>query len=101
MEFVKEIVAGVTNFAEARELWNKLCAPLAEASPAVWEVADGPAVRLVQASHNVIQALVLKVASLSRAETFLREKGMLGMVTEEQVSIAPAAIYGLDIRLVQ
>jgi hypothetical protein len=101
LESVKEIVACVTNFAEARELWNKLCAPLAESSPAVWEVADSPAVRLVPASENVIRTLVLKVASLPRAETFLREKGMLGVVTEEQITLAPAAIHGLDIRLVQ
>jgi hypothetical protein len=43
----------------------------------------------------------MSVSSLSRAETFLREKGMLGTIKEEQITIAPQTVCGLDIRLVQ
>jgi hypothetical protein len=47
-----------------------------------------------------VQAFVLKVSSLERAETFLRESDMLGVVTDNQINIAPERIEGLDVRLV-
>jgi hypothetical protein len=62
--------------------------------------ADGPAVRLVSSAENRIQTLVLSVSSLKRAETFLAENGMLGVVKENYLSIAPEKIYGLEVRLV-
>lgn len=100
-ESVKEIVAGVKDFEDAQRLWRKFLGPTAERAPGVWEIADGPAVRLVSADKNAIQSLVLKVASLKRAETFLAEKGMLGALETGQVRIAPEKIYGLDVRLVE
>jgi hypothetical protein len=45
--------------------------------------------------------LVLKVSSLERAETRLRESGMLGTVTNEEITINPAKIEGLRVRLIQ
>ena len=44
---------------------------------------------------------VLKVSSLERAETRLRESGMLDTVTDEEITINPAKIEGLRVRLVQ
>jgi len=64
-------------------------------------IDDGPAVRLVKSDANAIQTLTLKVASLERAETFLREKGMLGAVAENQITIDPSKLEGLDVRLVE
>jgi hypothetical protein len=55
----------------------------------------------VASDANTIQALVLKVSSLAKAETFLRESGMLGVVADNQITIAPEKIEGLDVRLVQ
>jgi|GEM_PF-555277 len=100
LESVKEVVAGVKDFEATRRLWGKLYAPAVEVAEGVWEIEDGPAVRLVASDANSIQALVLKVSSLERAETFLREGGMLGAVTGEQINIAPEKIEGLDVRLV-
>jgi hypothetical protein len=45
--------------------------------------------------------LVLKASSLERAETRLRESGMLDTVTDEELTINPAKIEGLRVRLVQ
>ena len=100
VESVKEVVVGVRDFREARELWRRLYAPAAEVAEGVWEVDDGPALRLVPAASNSIQTLRLRVASLRRAETSLRESGMLGAVTENEVTIAPLKLEGLDVRLV-
>lgn len=98
---VKEVVAGVRDFRRAREMWAKLYAPATETSEGVWEIDDGPALRLVESGENSIQSLALQVSSLERAETHLRERGMIGTVTDEEVTINPANIEGLLVRLVQ
>ena len=100
VEAVKEVVAGVRDFDAARELWRRLYAPTPEAAPGVYETGDGPAVRLVRAEKDSIRTLVLKVSSLARAETRLRESGMLGPVTDDRITIAPSKLEGLDVRLV-
>jgi hypothetical protein len=100
LESVKEIVAGVCDLDAARARWNKLYAPAAEAAPDVWQTGDDPAVRLQRSEKNSIQTLVLKVSSLERAETFLRESGMLGSVGEDHIQIDPSKLEGLDVRLV-
>jgi hypothetical protein len=100
IESVKEIVAGVKDVEEAQRRWRKFLAPTSKVDSNLWEIADGPRVRLVAADKNAIQTLVLKVSSLKRAETFLAEREMVGRVAEDQLTIAPEKIYGLDVRLV-
>jgi hypothetical protein len=101
LEKVDEITACVKDFAAARDLWRRLYAPAEEIDEGVWEIDDGPALRLIKSDKNSIQTLVLKVSTLERAETFLRESGMLGAVGKDQITIDPSKIEGLDVRLVQ
>ena len=101
LERVKEVVVGVRDFARAREMWAKLYAPASEVSEGVWEIDDGPALRLVASGENSIQSLALEVSSLERAETHLRERGMIGTVTDDEITVAPEKIEGLNLRLVQ
>ena len=101
LESVKEIVAGVCDLDAARALWNKLYEPAAESAPGLWQTGDDPAVRLRRSDADSIQTLVLKVSSLERAETFLRESGMLGSVAEDHIKIDPSKLQGLDVRLVR
>jgi hypothetical protein len=101
LESVKEVVAGVREFDAARELWRRLYAPAAETAEGVWEIDDGPALRLTRAGGDSVRRLVLKVSSLRRAETSLRESGMLGAVTDNEIQIAPEGLEGLDLRLVR
>jgi hypothetical protein len=42
-----------------------------------------------ESDSNSINALVLKVSSLERAETHLRESGMLGTFTDDGITIDP------------
>jgi hypothetical protein len=46
-------------------------------------------------------AIAYEVASPERAETFLRESGMLGSVGEDHIKIDPSKLEGLDVRLVR
>lgn len=101
LESVKEIVAGVRDLNAARALWSRLYATTAEAASNVWHTGDDPAVRLERSDRDSIQALVLKVSSIERAETFLRESGMLGSVGEDYIQIDPSKLEGLEVRLVQ
>jgi catechol 2,3-dioxygenase-like lactoylglutathione lyase family enzyme len=98
---VKEVVVGVTDVAAARGVWQKLLGQVSSAGSNTWRVGDGPAIRLVQASSNTTQGLVVSVASLQRARAFLREKGLLGADSERQTSIDPSKIHGLDIRVAE
>jgi hypothetical protein len=100
LESVREIIVSVKDFERANQNWKKLCRPGPPRAPGLWEVADGPAVRLVQGERDAIETLVFKVSDLSRAETFLREKDMLGSTVSGETRIDPEKIYGLDVRLV-
>jgi len=45
--------------------------------------------------------MVKKYYDLRRAKAFLRERGLLGSVTEKDATIDPSKIQGLNIRLVE
>jgi catechol 2,3-dioxygenase-like lactoylglutathione lyase family enzyme len=97
---VKEVIVGAVDLGAARPLWQKLLDPTPSATSNTWQVGGGPAVRLVRASENRIEALVIRVASLERARAFLRDRQLLGAETAEHVTIAPSQVGGLDLRLV-
>jgi catechol 2,3-dioxygenase-like lactoylglutathione lyase family enzyme len=97
---VKEIVVGVAELEAARRLWQKLLDPVRPATSDVWQVGDGPDIRLIRARENATRTLVVSVASLPQARSFLRGRGLLGTESEEAASIDPSKIGGLDIRLV-
>jgi catechol 2,3-dioxygenase-like lactoylglutathione lyase family enzyme len=98
---VKEVVIGASDLEAARRLWQKLLEPTPSAAPNTWQIGGGPAVSLVPANENGIQALLIRVASLERAKAFLREKQLLGVAAAGQVTIDPSKIGGLDLRLVE
>lgn len=101
LESVKEITCGLKDPDAARAQWGRLYAPAVEKAGGVFRTGDDAAVRLVPADANSIQTLVLKVSSLGRAETFLRENGMLGSVASDHIKIDPSKLEGLDVRLAE
>jgi hypothetical protein len=100
VEDLREVIIGVSDLEAARSLWKRLLDPTPISGSSTWQVGDGPAIRLVQAKDNTTQGLVIRVTSLQRAKTFLREKGLLGADSEEEATIDPSKIYGLNIRVV-
>ena len=101
VEDLKEVIVGVNDLEAASRLWQRLLDPTPVAGSSTWQVGDGPSIRLVQAKHNTTQGLVIRVASLQRAKTFLREKGLLGTHSEDEATIDPSKIYSLNIRVVE
>lgn len=98
---VKEIVIGASDFTVASSLWDRLLAPRHPVAPGLWQVGEGPAIRVVRAKENRLHGLIISVVSLRRAKIFLQEKGLLGPVSGREVTIDPSKIYGLNIRLVE
>jgi hypothetical protein len=101
VEALKELVIGVHDLDGARALWQKLLAPTRASESSVWQIGDGPAIRLVAAETTSVQELVIRVASLQRARTFLREKGLLGTDSPGEATIDPSKLNGLRFRLVE
>ena len=97
---VKEIVIGAVDLEAARRLWQRLLDPTPSATSNTWQIGRGPAVRLVPAVENRVQAVLIRVASLARATTFLRERKLLGVEPAGHVSIDPSKVGGLELRLV-
>ena len=98
---VKEVIIGAVDVERARRLWQRLLDPTPSATSNMWQIGTGPAVRLVSANENRLQALLIRVASLERARAFLRVKQLLGVDAAGQVTIDPSKIGGLDLRLVE
>ena len=98
---VKEVIIGAVDMETARKMWQKLLDPTPSARANTWQVGTGPAVRLVPAAENRVQALLIRVASLDRAKEFLRKKELLGIDAAGEVTIDPSKIGGLDLRLVE
>lgn len=101
VEAVKEVIVGVTDLAVARGLWQKLLAPTRSSASSTWQVGDGPAIRLLQAGENTTHGLVIRVASLPKARALLRERDLLGIDSQQEATIDPSKIEGLNIRLVE
>ena len=98
---VEEVIIGVKDLNISTALWQRLLDPLRPSAPGLWRVGDGPAIRLVLAQETKLQALVVGVRSLRAAETFLRQKALLGPISESDVMIDPTKVDGLTIRLVE
>jgi hypothetical protein len=98
---MKEVIIGAVDVEMARKLWQNLLDPTPAPTSNTWQIGTGPAVRLVPATENRVQALLIRVASLERARVFLREKQLLGVDAAGQITIDPSKIGGLDLRLVE
>jgi hypothetical protein len=98
---VVEVTVGTTNPDVSKELWGALLAPQALSAEGLWTAGNGPSIRLVRAAEAAIQGLVIGVRSLGRAEAFLRERGLLGSVSQDLVTIDRNRVEGLRISLVE
>jgi hypothetical protein len=102
VESVVEVRIGSTDLREDIEQWEELVGPYERRSPdGFFPIGNGPAVRLVRAATNEMQGFVVAVTSLREAEVFLRERMLLGNVSDDEITIDSSKIEGLDIRLVE
>ena len=98
---VKEVVIGTTNLSATARRWHNLLYPAQEMGAACWQLAEGPAIRLLAAEQDAIHHLVWEVESLDEAEQVLGDMGLLGRVREDEIRIKREMMGGLDIRLIE
>jgi hypothetical protein len=98
---VVEVRIGTTDLPESIKQWEALVAPYRESADGLFPIGNGPAVRLVRGATNEMQGFVVAVTSLQKAEVILRERMLLGTVSDDEITIDSSKIEGLDIRLVE
>lgn len=98
---IKEIVYGAKDVKRMQMNWQKLLGPLPASSESVWPIGPGPALRVIQADQDEITALVINVASLAQARSFLEKHGLLGAVKPDAITIAGPQLQALNITLVE
>ncbi len=96
---VREVVIGTRNVGSCGDEWRKLLTPSSASSKALFRAGSGPAIRLVPASSDRIQRIVLEVDSLEPAKEFLSGKRLLGAASAEGIAIDPPGIQHLSIHL--
>ena len=94
-----EVRVGTSNIAARHDEWSKLA--LQQESDDRFSASDGAQIALVEAPEDEILGITLKVKSLTQATDWLMDQGLLGNVTATSVEIAPDAIQGLSITLLQ
>jgi hypothetical protein len=96
---VAEIMVGVQDLEDARNKWTALLESSPQISDDAFVFSTGPRIRLVHAESPGIQGIVLSVRSIGEAEKFLKERQLLAKDDAGHITISPAAIDGLAIRL--
>jgi len=86
LEYVSEIHVGYTDPQDV-DAWASLLAPTRPVKPNLWQLRDGPALRLVKSQRKEIKALILKVKSLRAATHYLRIHNLLGQVRQGRVQV--------------
>jgi hypothetical protein len=98
---IREIVCGARDVKRTQTHWQQLLRPAEASSPGVWPVGAGPAIGLIEADRDGIQALVVNVKSLERARRFLKARDLLGTDQPDALTVAGSQLQGLNITLVE
>jgi hypothetical protein len=98
---VEEIVIDAEDWQKATTIWQRLLDPIRPSAPGLWNVGDGPSIRVVESGDNRVQTLTVSVHSLPRAKEFLDGRGLLGPIMNDAVTMDPSKLWGLDIRLIE
>ncbi len=99
---VKEIVIGVRDPDDGRRKWRALLDGSAvEREPGVFAFAAGPAITVVKSASDGLQSITLRVASRTRAESFLAGHGVLQKGKGGETLLAGPKLQGLEIVLVE
>lgn len=100
VESMREIVVGASDVDTMRARWQQLLSP-ARAIQGAWQVGTGPAIRIVPATENRIETLVVRVTSLARTKEYLRGKGLLAAEAAADVALDPLRAFGIKMRFVE
>jgi hypothetical protein len=98
---VSEVVVGVHNLATAESQFRSLLGSPRKGETSLWAVGAGPAVRLVADTQDHLKEVRVKVHSLQRARAYLREQGLLGADSGNELTFNSARVGEMNIVLLQ
>jgi len=98
---VRQVVIASKDPDAVKKQWQKALAPAPMSSDGVMTVGTGPQIRFIKGSEDTIVSMLWEVASLSKAKALLEQNKLLGPSSASELSIAPEAVQGLDIRMVE
>ena len=101
IEYLNEIVLGVTDYNKSLQDWQNLLDPIKPISEGFWEIGNGPTLRIVSSSEYGIKSIVFKIKSLEQARNFLELHDMLGHVSDNSIMLNKRIFYGLNINLIE
>lgn len=90
-----------TQSAQTRDLCEAVFAPAVMSIDGELNFGSGPSILISNGGVNVIESLILEVDSLQAAKEFLAQNGLLGEASDREISIDPAKVQRLNIRLVE
>jgi hypothetical protein len=97
---LREVVIGSPHSEGEVILWRKLLKPAEPKAPGVWNLGDGPSLRITQGeSSDRILRVSLQVESLAKAREFLATKKLLSPASAGALTLNPPKIQGLRIQL--
>jgi hypothetical protein len=94
---LSEIEMSTPNLSDAEKKWRLLTDSAGEEI----ELTADMVLRLTQDSRQVIQSLTFEVRSLESARDFLLANGLLGVSSENEISLESTAIGGLRMKFRQ
>jgi Glyoxalase/Bleomycin resistance protein/Dioxygenase superfamily len=97
---VAEIVISARDAGAETQRWQALLDPFEPVEPGLWQLGDGPAIRVMEGAEDRIKALVWHVRSLEQAVEWLDRERMLATIGEHP-AIAPEAVQGIEIQLAE
>jgi len=92
---LSEIVIEVKDMTSAVTQWQNLLRPHQMDENHLFEIGEGPAIRIVKGDRDYIASLRFKVKSLDKAKNFLFQKGLLGEVYGSTIKTNPAEFWDL------
>ncbi|HRV80855.1 MAG: hypothetical protein H6830_07615 [Planctomycetes bacterium] len=97
----REIVYGTTDPQALHDAWRALLDESSFQAPDTWLLGSGPAIRIVLADSNSIRALVIQVASLAQARSFLESLAIPMREDAAAITLHAPSLAGATITLVQ
>jgi hypothetical protein len=96
-ERVAEIQVGYSDEIQLLK-WKSFLKPATEIEDNVWCFdRESPTIRFIASDIKETLAIVLKVRSIETAKSYLKQRGMLGNIRENQVQLNPDKTFGLKI----
>ncbi len=86
LQYVSEIEVGYTDRRDL-DAWKALLAPHKQIGQDLWQLSDGPAIRLAKSQRKEIRHVVFRVNSLETAVRYLKRNNLLRQISQKRVLV--------------